>query len=376
MPLLKTRFIPVLTLLLGLVIPFLSSAHAWAVSNTLKAKSEIMRGQELFKNQAYDEAILKLSNARQLLGKSTSDIQYYLAASHYEMKQYLKAQKELETFFEITSESSFEQERYQKMVRLISLIEDGLKGKNPPSVFSVEKVSSGNTAAAAKIASAVEKRGKSLDEVARTGVPVEAKLFFKKGRTEVKRVTEKGFCQASKSAYDIGIEKREVVNKDVQIEVEHLSMNEDKSSFAFRSVKTDYANQKSSGSHEGTLPIKLVTMKSFPVPFLKTGVSWTENVKSLYLRTAIPVTYQVIGFENLNGFDCVRIKGQGNIRPTEYRLGKETLSDAVASLEHEYCYDYNNGGQIYEKIWHFGIQRGLTKVDVTRETKRISLKYK
>ncbi len=67
-----------------------------------------------------------MDNARALLGKTNSKIQYLLVKSYYKLGDYEKAKHELEGFFSITPESESSSDMYNEMVVLISEIEERL----------------------------------------------------------------------------------------------------------------------------------------------------------------------------------------------------------------------------------------------------------
>jgi tetratricopeptide (TPR) repeat protein len=95
-----------------------------AIPKSVRAKSEYVLAEKKFQTKAYSDALKHLDNARKLLGKSNSKIQYLLIKSYYELAAYDKAKEEMDLFFNITPESESSSAQYNEIVVLISEIEE------------------------------------------------------------------------------------------------------------------------------------------------------------------------------------------------------------------------------------------------------------
>lgn len=95
---------------------------AAAQTNDIKAQSAYLQAYEAFGKSNFNEAVNSLQNARELLGKTNSKIQYLLVKSLIEAKDHVKADVELKKYFEVTPESARD-ERYEEMVKSVVLVE-------------------------------------------------------------------------------------------------------------------------------------------------------------------------------------------------------------------------------------------------------------
>ena len=110
-------------IVLILLMPAFIAGNVYAVPKSVKARSEYILAEKLYNEGNYEETIKHLHNAKKLLGKTNSKIQYMLVKACFKAKYYLTAQREIETYFEITEESGTSHNKYNEMIVLISEIE-------------------------------------------------------------------------------------------------------------------------------------------------------------------------------------------------------------------------------------------------------------
>ena len=118
-----------ISLTVMLVFGILQASSVWAVPPAVKAKSEYLLAEELFKAKDYKGAIGHAENAKDILGKSNSRIEYMLTKAYYAHNSFDKALQASETFFNLTPESESATDQYNEMVVLYSKIEAGKKKK-------------------------------------------------------------------------------------------------------------------------------------------------------------------------------------------------------------------------------------------------------
>lgn len=357
------------------MIIFLSIAHnVLAISNELKAKSNLMQAQLLFENQEYAEAIPYILDYKILVKESNSDAQYILSSCYYETKKFSEAKKELEIFFDITNEMNYDRDKFNKMVQLITLISDGIQGKGTSSVSSRHNIDTANSAPSSQAGGGKDAHAvgvgpkRSVQEALTSGIQVDDHFVFKKGMKIVLHITYSGFETRQEPGLLFSEDVRTSVREDFTDSIEFLFLKPDGETIKYREEHTDNLKPGSSFVVEkvrAASNFDLRMSEIFPVSTLKPGVTWLKKRGSPYGGPSVEMRYRVEGFETVDGFDCVVVKGEG-------KANRDNFSSYAQSFE-EYKYDYNNGGYVFHKIRFLYSDGENMLADVTWETKRISM---
>lgn len=111
-----------------LVCLLFSLKMACAQTNDIKAQSSYMQAYESFERSNFTDAINYLQEAKALLGKTNSKIQYLLVKALLESKDYPKVKEEVKVYFDVTPETTRD-ERYEEMVKSVAIADKAIGDK-------------------------------------------------------------------------------------------------------------------------------------------------------------------------------------------------------------------------------------------------------
>ena len=232
--------------------------------------------------------------------------------SYWNTAQYQKAQKELEIYFEITSENSADKDRFNEMVVLISRIEE-------------------KTSQAGK-ANANTKKFIPLEVAQKEGVP-SPPYNSVVGKTYTYRETSVN----SGIRYDY-LRIHRIVDRDPAQPVFSLELT---SVDQTKTPPEQLSPMKFKIREDGTCKSSAAAFffddfqcsgDIWPKGRLKTGDSWTTEVSWGDFKSNS--TYRIKGFKNINGHDCIDISTTS--------LNKHG-SNSPSKTTNDFCWDYNNG---------------------------------
>ncbi|ADB40809.1 outer membrane protein assembly factor BamD [Spirosoma linguale] len=104
----------------------LLGSSSFAQTTDQKAQSAYLTANDAYEKGNYMEAANYLKQARDLLGKTNTKIQYLLVKALMDAMDYLAADAELKTYFEVTPET-LRDDRYNEMVKNVVFVEQKRK---------------------------------------------------------------------------------------------------------------------------------------------------------------------------------------------------------------------------------------------------------
>lgn len=365
----------------------------WAIPKDLIAESEYTLAENKFNARNYNAALEHLTNARALLGKTNSNIQYLLVKSHWELGQYHPAKKELEGYFEVTPQNAADPDRFKEMVGLISRINEKLTDKNAGTLPANQHVPmaagtsspeknqpvtadsalpiqepSGNAGAiqtekAPDKKTSVEKRI-SLADAKQNGIPTPLEFKVVVGKTvKTSHKIKKYNCQG---VMNKPLNESSEYFRNGKIIFEHSNGSE-YSSEVWLEYPGNPSKEESRSIYKRSLAEKNEFLrKKFPVPVLKPGVGWNVSIRKWGW---VPVRYQVSGIKTINGYDCIEVNGKGEHKVNDRWLNK---------YSERYCYDYNHNEYVYHESRYqlFDVKSEKSLVEDTYQESRLeSLTY-
>ena len=99
-----------------------------AQTNDIKAQSAYIQAYEAFERGSFTDATKYLQEAKTLLGKTNSKIQYLLVKSLLETKDYPGVKEEVKVYFNVTPETARD-ERYEEMVKSVAIADKAIADK-------------------------------------------------------------------------------------------------------------------------------------------------------------------------------------------------------------------------------------------------------
>ncbi len=343
-------------------------ARAEAIPKELQAKSEIMLAEEKFDMGEYASAIPHLIKGIELMGATDSNIQYFLTVSHYQLKQYPQAQKELEAYFNSSTNGQENSEQKDTMVRLISKIQEGLDGKNPPPLAL--KTKSAKTHPAGAHRSSQGDKWISLEEAKKNGIPVPVRVSgdhkFREGRVLKSQYFKRGFKRVSSPGLLGSNYQNEKIHEESFFTKKYVSWEKGDENVLMHFIHENISNpQFSRNQTQNYLAKDMLKYRSFPVSLLKPGVVWTEKHLHRGKAPRLDVKMAVTDIKNVNGHDCVEVSGNG-------RWDSDDRNGNYATLKIDFCYDYTIGEMVYYKRHDFVYDYQEVQYDVVEERKLIS----
>ncbi|QDK81575.1 tetratricopeptide repeat protein [Spirosoma sp. KCTC 42546] len=122
------------------------SKPVWAQTTDEKAQSAYLTANDAYEKGNYTEALSYLKQARDLLGKTNSKIQYLLVKVLLNAKEYPAADAELKTYFAVTPEIARDA-RYDEMVKNVVFVERMRKESQEREAVQTKKRSDDSLAA-------------------------------------------------------------------------------------------------------------------------------------------------------------------------------------------------------------------------------------
>ncbi|MFD2573553.1 tetratricopeptide repeat protein [Spirosoma soli] len=123
----------------------LLSGSSFAQTTDEKAQSAYLTATDAYEKGNYMEAVNYLKQARDLLGKTNTKIQYLLVKTLMDAKDYSAADAELKSYFEVTPEKARDA-RYEEMVKSVVFVEKMKKDEQEREAMRVKKKSEDSVA--------------------------------------------------------------------------------------------------------------------------------------------------------------------------------------------------------------------------------------
>jgi hypothetical protein len=330
----KKRWGFFLTVAVGVLALSFSTAFA-KIPKSVRAKSNVIYAEKALKNASYDDAIKHLNEAKALLNKTTSKIQYLLVKSYFGKRDFKKAQEEIDTYFSITPEPKNGDDQYNEMVVLVSEIAAGGPsendtGRKPAASAPVSKSDNAALAAARK-----------------NGIPsppvklVVGKKWLMKGKEN-----NAGNVFETTTTHSIVQQKgNEFIESWVFDEFKQNGQN-------MPAMKTQehYLAHKLDGT-DTRVPLKAIINREtsgslWPVGRIKIGDTW--DFREQYAFSSEPtkksvktIKFKALGFERLKDRNCLVME---KTTLTHFPYGNEATTTAKV------YYDYQNGVTVRSEL--------------------------